>query len=862
MAGGLDSGVRIALLALAWLGGIALQLQQADLSSTGFYLGLAALGSALLLAVLAVPLVAHPATTGPPGRRAALLSALALVAGAALLGYGSTGWRAVRQLAQALPSELEGVDLQLTGVVAEMPQAGPTGSRFVFDVESARLGGPGDAAGRAVQLPQRLSLGWYRGFDTDAAFTGPGVDLRAGQRWSFAVRLKHPHGTLNPHGFDLELWLFEQGIGASGSVRVVSGRPATKLAENVGHPIERARQRLRDAIYAHVADPQAAGVLAALAVGDQAAIDREGWDLFRTTGVAHLMSISGLHVTMFAWLAGALIGRLWRRSGRLMLAVPAPVAARWGGLAAAAGYALIAGWGVPAQRTVWTIATVVLLRSRGARWPPLLLLAVAATVVTALDPWAMLQAGFWLSFVAVAMLMVSEPAVAGAGPAAPAPEAVSVATPLATGRFARLRAQYLPKVGAALRADLRTQAIASLGLTPLTLIFFQQMSIVGFVANLFAIPLVTLVITPLTLLGALLPALWTPAAWGVQALEWLLAILAGWPFAVWTAGAAPAWAVAGGLLGALLAILPLPLRLRALGLPLLLPLLFPQLPRPDEGRFELLAADIGQGTAVLVRTREHLLLYDTGPQYSPEADAGQRVLLPLLRARGETRVDLLVLSHRDSDHTGGAASLLGTAPGKSGYGLVREIRSSLEATHPLLQRGVPQRRCDAGESWVWDGVRFEFVHPLPGDHALALKPNAVSCVLRVQAAGGLSALLTGDIEAPQEAALVARLGPALHSSMLLVPHHGSRTSSSPAFIEAVSPQVAVVQAGYRSRYGHPAPDIVARYLDRGIPVVRSDACGAWRLAADGSTACERGIAARYWHHRLSAPFAGAAALVP
>ena len=320
--------------------------------------------------------------------------------------------------------------------------------------------------------------------------------------------------------------------------------------------------------------------------------------------------------------------------------------------------------------------------------------------------------------------------------------------------------------------------------------------------------------------------------------------------------------MAGGLLGAALLVLPLPPRLRWLGLPLLLPLLWPPIERPPEGRFELVAADIGQGTAVLVRTRSHLLVYDTGPQYSPESDAGARVLLPLLRARGETKVDLLVLSHRDTDHVGGAASLLGTVPGRGGWGLVREISSSLEPGHPLLQRGVPQHRCDAGEQWDWDGVHFELLHPPAADHERGLKPNALSCVLRVQAADGRSVLLTGDIEAPQEAALVERLGPALRSDVLLVPHHGSRTSSSPAFIDAVAPRIAVVQAAYRSRFGHPAPDIVARYTARGIAVARSDSCGAWTLAPSGATACERLASARYWHHRDFPEPAAAGVLAP
>jgi competence protein ComEC len=391
---------------------------------------------------------------------------------------------------------------------------------------------------------------------------------------------------------------------------------------------------------------------------------------------------------------------------------------------------------------------------------------------------------------------------------------------------------------------LRTQGTATAGLAPLTLVFFQQVSVVGFLANLVAIPLVTLLVTPLALAGLLLPPLWALAAALVQALTAGLELLAGWPLAVWNAGAAPPWAVAAGLLGGAVLVMPLPWRLRGLGLPLMLHLLAPQVDRPPQGRFEAVVVDVGQGTAVLVRTAGHLLLYDAGPQYTPEADAGQRVLLPLLRARGERAVDLLVLSHRDLDHVGGAASLIKALP-------VRQMTSSLESFHPLRALLPGHQRCDAGQRWDWDGVRFEMLHPLSVEHpppgALPARPNALSCVLRVSDAAGRSLLLTGDIEATQEAALVARAGPALPSEVLLVPHHGSRTSSTPAFLEAVAPRVALVQAAYRSRFGHPAPDVVARYEERGIEVLRTDRCGAWSWRSDQVQGrCERQDRPRYW----------------
>ena len=799
-------------LAAAWLAGVALQLQQAALWAWPVYAGLGVAGGALVAGGRRVVRSVLPARSALWARSAVLT--MFTLTGAAVLAFGATGWRADERLADELPAALQGQDLQLTGVIAQMPRSTAAGTRFLFEVEAARHDG------QAVHVPPLISLGWYP--ERDAARAAAAPDWRAGQRWRLTVRLKQPHGSLNPHGFDLELWLFEQGIRAGGYVRSGPAAANVLLAENVAHPFEGARQRVRDALYARVDDATRAGVLAALAVGDQAAIDRDGWDLFRTTGVAHLMSISGLHITMIAWLVGLATGALWRRSARLMLWLPAPQAARCGGLAAALMYALLAGWGVPAQRTVWMIASVVLLRSGGRRWPMPAVLLAAAVVVTAMDPWALLQPGFWLSFVAVGMLIASE-AVRAGGPARAAPP---------PGWGARARA--------ALRGGLRSQLVATVGLAPLSMVFFQQVSLVGFAANLVAIPVVTLLITPLALLGVLLPPLWTAAAAVVHLLMLYLGWLAAWPFAVWTAAAAPPWAVAVGLLGGLLLVLPLPARLRALSVPLLVPLLFPVVARPAPGGFEIVAADIGQGTSVLVRTAGHLLVFDTGPQYAVDADAGQRVLLPLLRARGERRIDMLVLSHKDADHVGGAASLLAGT-------VVREIVSSLPEDHALLQRGVPHRRCEAGQSWLWDGVRFEMLHPSAAQFAAASKPNAVSCVLHV-AGTHRSLLLTGDIEAAQEAALLAR-GAALHADVLQVPHHGSRTSSGSGFIAAVAPQIAFVQAGYRNRFHHPAPDVVARYGAQGVPLVRSDRCGAWTLPDAGPARCERLRARRYWHHQ-------------
>jgi competence protein ComEC len=796
--GGDDKGWRLALPVLAWLAGMGVQLHEPALQPhTVYAAAMAAGGLGLAIAWR--------------WRRAYALA----VFGMAALAYGWAGERAALRLSLELPAQLEGQEMEVVGVVASLPQRSANGLRFQFDVEQARR------AGQPVTVPERLALGWYGGFHQEAVLSPAQRALRAGQRWRFTLTLRRPHGLLNPHGFDYELLLFEQGVRATGYVREA---PAPQQIDPAaGHVVERVRQAMRDAIEAAVPDGRAAGVLAALSVGDQSAIDREDWDLFRQTGIAHLVSISGLHVTMFAWIAGLAIATLWRRSPRALLVMPAPDAARWSGLLAAAAYAVFSGWGVPAQRTVWMLATVTGLQALGRRWPWPLVLLSAAGVVSLLDPWALLQPGFWLSFMAVGLLMASS-STPTAAPDAP------------TSAWGRAAAQ--------LRQVLRTQAVATVGLTPLTLVFFQQVSVVGFLANLAAIPLVTLVITPLALLGALAPPLWPVGAWVVQRMVQGLGRLAAWPGAVWTVPVAPAWAHVCGLLAAALAVLPLPWRVRALAVPLVLPLLIPGVERPAEGRYEVLAADVGQGTAVLVRTARHLLVYDAGPRYSADSDAGQRVLLPLLRSLGEQRIDRLVLTHRDVDHVGGAKALLEGMP-------VGDLHSSLEEGHPLRALAGTHVRCEDGQSWQWDGVRFDMLQPPALAFNSRLRPNALSCVLRVSSAQG-SMLFTGDIERPQEEWLVARYGAALRSDVLLVPHHGSKTSSSDAFLDAVAPREAVVQAGYRNRFGHPAPEVVSRLREHGIAVVDSASCGAWRSTGAGQGACERDMARRYWHHGSSA----------
>jgi competence protein ComEC len=758
---------------------------------------------------------------------AGALSPLLWGMGALALGFALCGLRAGAFVQQRLDPALEGRDLSVTGVVASMPQRNDGGLRWRLDTETATLDG------RPVTLPPQLLLSWYSGTLMGSDGSPPELqrqpgELRPGERWQMTVRLKAPHGNLNPQGFDYELWLWEQGVQATGYVRASPRDPPPRRWQATAwHPVEQARYAVREAIQARIDDgtpgrARSAGIVAALVTGDQAAIERADWDIFRATGVAHLMSISGLHITLFAWVAAALIGALWRRSAlwgwRLCLWWPAPSAALVGGVVLAAAYALFSGWGVPAQRTIWMLATVGLLRLGARQWPWPTVWLLACAVVVALDPWALMQAGFWLSFVAVGVLFATD---SGAS---------NDHSTLGKGYF-------LLKI----RQLLREQGVVTLALAPLSLLLFGQVSLVGLLANLLAIPWVTLVVTPLALGGVAVPVLWDAAAWALRPLAAGLGVLAGWPLATVSVAAAPVWAAAAGVLGGVLLVARLPWGLRGLGLPLILPVLLWQAPRPAAGQFELLAADIGQGNAVIVRTAGHTLVYDSGPRFSAESDAGHRVLVPLLRALDE-RVDILMLSHRDTDHTGGARAVLAMQPQAT-------LLSSIEDGHDL-QSLRPATRCVAGQRWVWDGVSFEVLHPSAADYNTDARSNAMSCVLRI-GNGVYTALLAGDIEAAQEARLVGSVPDRLRADLLLMPHHGSKTSSTDAFLVAVQPQVALAQAGYRNRFGHPAPPVLARYHAHGIRVIDSARCGAatWD-SVSAAVSCQREVARRYWHHRL------------
>ena len=708
------------------------------------------------------------------------------------------------KLADRLAPELEGRDIEVVGVVASLPAAGERSLRFEFEPESAD-----------VKLPARIILSWYRSplkgelrgelhEDQPAVLAEP---VHPGERWKFAVRLRRPHGNFNPHGFDYEAWLLERGIGATGYVRSGKKSVPQRLGtrNSFSDRIELIREAVRDRFKRVLGETPSGGILAALAVGDQRSISAEEWRLFNRTGVTHLMSISGLHVTLVSGLLAWLASFLWRRSPELMLRLPARKAGAVAAIVGALGYTLIAGFAVPAQRTFWMVTVVAIALWSGRIASPARTLALALGVVLLFDPWAVLAAGFWLSFGAVALIFFT------AG-----------------------------EPGSAAKQWLRVQWAITIGLAPAALLLFSQVSIVGPLANALAIPAVSAIITPLALLAAVLP--WdAPLELAAWLMQWLLQFLewcASMPAAVWQQHVPPLWSVLLALAGVLWMLAPRGVPWRATGLALMLPAVALPPPAPAPGTAWITTLDVGQGLAVLVRTANRALLYDTGPAFGTETDSGERIIAPYLRAVGVERLDAMIVTHKDIDHSGGAASVLENFE-------VATMLSSLPDRDPLLGLAPGAQRCAAGQAWTWDGVRFEILHPANAK-ATARKSNDLSCVLKVSA-GGRSMLLTGDIEKLAEAELVKRAPGELSADVLLVPHHGSRTSSTAELLAAVNPSIAVVPVGYRNRFGHPHAEVLERVK---ATTYRTDLHGAVSIGLSGlglQVRGERQLRRRYWH---------------
>ncbi|WP_321946936.1 ComEC/Rec2 family competence protein [Paraburkholderia sp. J10-1] len=805
-------------------------------------------------------------------RTASGWAAVWLAAGCA--GFGYAAWRAELRLAQALPAAWQTRNLDVTGSISSLPSYGENGASFLFRVESW---GPHEETHKATsRLPQLIQLSWV-------AREAPLPPLVPGARWRLAVRLKRPHGNGNFGLRDTEATLLARGVRATGYVS--DPARAVRLpvdASGVGVRIERARAALRARIDAVLGDAPHRGIVIALATGAQDAVSDADWRLMRNTGTSHLVAISGLHLAFVAGLAGWVVGAMWRRARwrgvEAPLFVPAQKVAVAGALLAAGIYAALAGFNVPVQRALWMLAVVALALFAGREVARSHVLAWALGLVLLRDPWAVTAAGFWLSFCAVGAILFAASGVPRLYREAPQDlsadeidpmrdRAEPPAEPPARDRWLRrLAAMAFPRGGwrEAMRRiasrvgdSARVQWAVTLALAPLTAYWFAQIPLIGPFANAFAIPWVSMLVTPLVIGSAALPAPIDAFALRVahsclDGLAATLGALEGLPWAVLRLPQPGAWPLACAAVGVAWCLAPRGWPLRWLAPFTWLPLLVPAPTGPPPGAFRLTALDIGQGTSVLVETAHHRLLFDAGP--GPEStQAGERIVVPYLQAHGIGHLDALMISHDDSDHSGGAQAVLDAVD-------VGQFVAGILPAHPLWAsaraKGAQTVQCAAGQRWRWDGVDFEVLWPDPGP--LAGKPNAHCCVLRVTTAasaaretqaGPVSALVAADIEAGVERTLLARDPARLRAQVLVVPHHGSRTSSTEPFLDSVRPLVAIFQVGYLNRFHHPHPGVYARYAARHIVLARSDAHGAVRVeAGPGALAVERyrDTQRRYW----------------
>lgn len=686
------------------------------------------------------------------------------------LGVAAVRWQ------DALPAELEQQDLLIEGQVSSLPEAMDRGLRFNFQIDAA-------LSPAGAKLPKRVRLSWY---DQPEA-------VKAGERWRLHVRLKKPHGFLNPGGLDYELWLFSHGLRATGYVREDAKNQRLAGAGWLSLPALRQAvfDRLTQALENGIEPPRGpvggegdlVGVITALTLGEENLISPEQWDVLRRTGTAHLVAVSGSHISLVAGLVYWLALRICAGLG-LMRKPPYAVAAVLALLAACA-YAALAGFAIPTQRALVMlgVATIGIVGQRNLR--PVNVLSLALLLVLLYDPLAVLSIGFWLSYGAVALILL----------------AVSGRLRL-SGWWGEL---------------LKTNWVVFVGLAPLMLLFFQQVSFASLPANALAVPSIGVILTPLCLFGTLLLGIYQPAG---ECVLHLVAILLRWvwlllqwlsdrPWAQWSHPAPPFWSLPFALTGAMLLASPRGIPARWLGLVLLLPaaLALPEAPPP--GHFRLTLLDVGQGLSAVVQTQGHVLVFDTGARFNSTFDTGSAVVEPFLHRQGIENIDTLVVSHGDNDHIGGAASLLKDFS-------VGQIMSSVPE-----RLGPGAGACHAGQRWEWDGVSFAMLSPLANFE----KENDNSCVLRVSSPSG-AALLTGDIEQAAEQQLVERYGPALRSDILIAPHHGSNTSSSAAFLAQVRPGTVLIPLGYRNRYHFPHPEVLKRYQAMGAKILDSAQAGA------------------------------------
>ena len=732
-----------------------------------------------------------------------------------LIGFLYAAIFAHLRLSDELPSAWEQKNIEVVGVVATLSEVTARGERFWFDVEQVLT--------PDAQVPKHIALSYYQGNawhqptdQVDQTLLLRPSKFKAGERWQMTVRLKRPHTTYNPYGYDFEAWALANNIRAMGSIRTRSG--LQKISDFVWRPsylVERCREKIGNRMTQILGHKPYAGVIRALVIGEDSQISPQDWDVYLRTGVNHLMSISGLHITMLAGLAFSLIALCWRHFPHLVMWMPTRKAATIGGVVIALIYACLAGLSVPTQRTLYMLTTfsVALLLNR--RMPISRVLVLALMVVVLLDPWAVIAPGFWLSFSAVAIITY------------------------ATVNRLRIRHWLIEAIN--------TQWSVTLGLLPFLIVMFGQASIVSPIANAFAIPVISLLVVPLAILGAILPFdfILHLSQWVLELCMLGLNWLASSPLATWQQAAAPLWAIGLAMLGVLWLLLPRGVPQRWLGLVLMLPMVFVAPPKIAEGEMKITVLDVGQGLSVVVKTATHAMVYDTGPQYNQESDAGGKLVVPYLRSQGIKQLDALVISHDDNDHSGGAASVLAQRS-------IKWVASSYHLPETVKPMPIPLK-CYAGQKWLWDMVRFEVLYPMAESYQDAdIKDNNRSCVIKITSRHG-TILLTGDIEKEAEEVLLRTQKIKLKSDVIIAPHHGSKTSSTKDFIKAVGATITIFTTGYLNRFEHPKPLIVSRYAEEKSTMYRSDYHGAVLLDFKQNSPLQvnawRLDHAKYWHDK-------------
>lgn len=670
-----------------------------------------------------------------------------------------------------LPERLDGQTLWLEGKVVGLP--GTVDGVVRFELQ--------DPLSRRSRLPERLRMAWYAG-----------PEVRSGERWRLAVKLKRPAGLANAGAFDYEAWLLAQRIGGTGTV--VDGQRLTAAGQSWRDGI---RQRLL------AVDAQGhEGGLAALVLGDDSGLSPADWQVLQDTGTVHLLVISGTHIGLLAGLLYGLVAGLarWGLWPRVIPWLPSACVLAFSG---ALTYGFLAGFDVPVQRACVMLGLVLLwrlhFRHLGVVWPML----IALNLVLLAEPLVSLRPGFWLSFAAVGILML-----------------------IFGGRLG---------AWSWLQSWSRAQWLIALGLLPVLLALNLPVSFSGPLVNLVAVPWVSLFILPLALSGTFflaIPLIGESLLWlaggSMEGLFRFLSYMAdGLP--AWTGPAVPIWIWPLSLLGAFLLLLPKGVPMRPLGWPMLLLCVFAPQKSLPQGEVEVVQLDVGQGLAILLRTRDHALLYDAGPRFG-EFDIGERVVLPAIRRAGIRHLDTLLISHAHADHAGGAPAIVQALP------VSRILGGDVERMPPEL----PVERCQNGETWTWNEVSFATWIWDQADES-----NPASCVLSVDARGE-RLLLTGDIDIHAERAMLDS-GFDVRADWLQAPHHGSRTSSSKRFLNAVSPKGVLISRGRNNAFGHPHPLIMSRYRWFGIDTHDSAELGAitLQLGTFGGVQAER-AARRFW----------------